>query len=207
VCVGKILHRLSSDLSTRACVCVRDCLSCKLLSLGIRRLEFRGLDVTGSCPCATVSLALCKCLIRVVTWKKQTAVFCSGRLASKGYSTHTMPCRVAKDLDCVFPIWITARPIWFTYTVPCPCRAPTMSPCKRLLKDTTQWVNIGRLSTTCGRCSQIRVFPTTTGSFRIGSSDFSGYTRTFTKDTSLSENGRCTTRHGKGTSQYMWFSL
>jgi hypothetical protein len=45
-----------------------------------------------------------------------------------------MPCRVAKNLDCVFQIW-TAQcgRVWFTHTVP--CRAPAvLRPC-RFVRD------------------------------------------------------------------------
>ena len=38
-----------------------------------------------------------------------------------------MPCRAAKGLECVFPIWFTqCGRVWFTLAMPCPCRAPTM---------------------------------------------------------------------------------
>jgi hypothetical protein len=37
-----------------------------------------------------------------------------------------LPCRAAKCLECVFPIWFTqcAR-VWFTLAMPCPCHALT----------------------------------------------------------------------------------
>jgi hypothetical protein len=105
-----------------------------------------------------------------------------------------------------------------------PCRAPTMPLCKRLLKATAQhgkgtvwymWINIGRLSTACVRSAQVRCLPSTTRSFTIDSSDFPGYTRTYTKDTALSENGIgiarhvwiSATRHGRGTAWCVWTSL
>ena len=40
-----------------------------------------------------------------------------------------LPCRAAKSLECVFPIWFTQRGcVWFTFVMPCqcPCHAPTM---------------------------------------------------------------------------------
>ena len=43
--------------------------------------------------------------------------------------THSMPrpCRAAKGLECVFPIWFTqCGRVWFTLAMPCPCHAPTM---------------------------------------------------------------------------------
>ena len=59
------------------------------------------------------------------------------------------------------------------------------------------WINTSRLSTACGRSAQVRFLPTATRSFTIGRSDFSGYTRIFTKDTAWSE-------HGRGTAWYVW---
>jgi hypothetical protein len=38
-----------------------------------------------------------------------------------------LPCRAAKGLECVFPIWFTQRGcVWFTLAMPRPCPAPTM---------------------------------------------------------------------------------
>ena len=51
------------------------------------------------------------------------------------------PCRVAKGLDCVFPIWFKqCSRVWFTHAMPMPrpYRAPTMLFWKRLLKATGQ---------------------------------------------------------------------
>ena len=52
------------------------------------------------------------------------------------------PCRVAKGLDCVVPIWFTLCDclILTCHSVPMPrpCRAPTMPLWKRLLKTTAQ---------------------------------------------------------------------
>jgi hypothetical protein len=127
-----------------------------------------------------------------------------------GVSYHTMPCRVGKHLDCVFPISITrCERVWFTHTMPCRCRAPTMPLCKRLPKARAQhgrgtawyvWINIDRLSTACGRSAQFRFLPTTTRSFTIGSSDMA-----------LLNNGKGTARHvwisatwhGRGTAWYV----
>jgi hypothetical protein len=110
-----------------------------------------------------------------------------------------MPCRVAVDLDCVFPIWIAqCHRVWFTHTMPYPYRAPTMPLCMRLLKATAQhgrgtaWyvrINIGR-ERAYGRYAQFRFLPTATRSSAIGSLDFSGYTRNFTKGMTFSADGR-----------------
>ena len=43
--------------------------------------------------------------------------------------THSMPCpcRAAKGLECVFPIWFTqCGRVWFTLAMPRPCHALTM---------------------------------------------------------------------------------
>ena len=43
--------------------------------------------------------------------------------------SHSMPrpCRAAKGLDCVFPIWFTqCGRVWFTLAMPRPCYAPPM---------------------------------------------------------------------------------
>jgi hypothetical protein len=115
-----------------------------------------------------------------------------------------LPCRVPKGLRRVFPIRITQSDrVWFTQAGPCPYRAPTMPRCdfsrprQRHGMGTTWyvWINIGRLSTACGRSAQVPFLPTTTGSFTTGNSDFCGYTRTFTKDKALSEDGRGTARY------------
>jgi hypothetical protein len=58
-------------------------------------------------------------------------------LQLKGRFTHSMPCpcrghavplpcRAAKGLECVFPIWFTqCSRVWFTLAMPRPCPAPT----------------------------------------------------------------------------------
>jgi len=41
--------------------------------------------------------------------------------------TVPLPCRAAKSLECVFPIWFTqCGRVWFTVTMPRPCHAPTI---------------------------------------------------------------------------------
>ena len=132
---------------------------------------------------------------------------------------------VVKDLDCVFPIWITQRVrVWFSHRMLCPCHVPAVLRPFRFASDFSRprrntawnlWINIGCLSTACGRSAHVRFLPAATRSFMIGSSDFSGYARTFTKDTAVSENDRGTARyvwiskarHGSGTAWYVWISL
>jgi hypothetical protein len=53
----------------------------------------------------------------------QPTLHCSPQ-DSKGRFTHSMPCpcRAAKGLECVFPIWFTQRGrVWFTLAMPRPC--------------------------------------------------------------------------------------
>jgi hypothetical protein len=53
------------------------------------------------------------------------------------YHAVPLPCRAAKGLDCVFPIWFTqCGRVLFTHAMPCPCHATTMPFWKRLLKAT-----------------------------------------------------------------------
>ena len=48
-----------------------------------------------------------------------------------------LPCRAAKGLECVFPIWFTqCGRVWFTLAMPCPCHAPTMPFFSRPLHST-----------------------------------------------------------------------
>jgi hypothetical protein len=135
-----------------------------------------------------------------------------------------MPCRTAKDLYCVFPIWFTqCGRVWFTHAMPCPCHATTMPFWKQLLKATAQrgmgmawhmWINIGRPETACGRPARVRLLPATTRNFRkvvdrsipirliveLAVRIFPATTRTFIKDTALSENDR-------GAAWHVWISL
>jgi hypothetical protein len=43
-----------------------------------------------------------------------------------------LPCRAAKDLECVFPIWFTqCGRVWLTLSMPCRCRAHALLwPCR-----------------------------------------------------------------------------
>jgi len=65
------------------------------------------------------------------------------------------PCRAAKCLECVFPIWFTqCGRVWFTLAMPCPCHAV-------LLNATAQHVH---LETACGLPVRLRLLPATTRS-------------------------------------------
>jgi hypothetical protein len=53
------------------------------------------------------------------------------------YHAVPLPCRSAKGLDCVFPIWFTqCCRVWFTHTLPFLCHAMNMLFWKRPLKAT-----------------------------------------------------------------------
>ena len=54
-----------------------------------------------------------------------------------------LPCRAAKSLECVFPIWFTqCGRVWFTLAMPCPCHA--------LTKATTQHDRLSTAVLCCG---------------------------------------------------------
>jgi hypothetical protein len=53
------------------------------------------------------------------------------------YDAVPLPCRSAKGLDCVFPIWFTqCGRVWFTHAMPFPCHDTNMPFWKRPLKAT-----------------------------------------------------------------------
>jgi hypothetical protein len=139
------------------------------------------------------------------------------------------PCRSAKGLNCVFPIWFTlcgrvrfSLPCRF-HAVPLPCHDQPFW--KRPLKATAQrgmgtawyvWISIGRPETACERPARFRLLPATTRistkvviRSRLAVRFFPSTTRTITKSTALSENGRGVAwhvwiiaageRHGNGT--------
>ena len=55
-----------------------------------------------------------------------------------------LPCRAAKGLECVFPIWFTeCGRAWFTLAMPCPCQAV-------LLKVTAQHGHLSTAMLCCG---------------------------------------------------------
>jgi hypothetical protein len=81
-----------------------------------------------------------------------------------------LPCRAAKGLDCVFPIWFTQYTcVWFTHPMPCHDHA--------VLKATSQataqrgmgmawhvWISTGRPEAAYGRPAHVRLLPATTRS-------------------------------------------
>jgi hypothetical protein len=91
-----------------------------------------------------------------------------------------LPCRSAKGLDCVFPIWFTqCGRVWFTHAMPFPCHATNMPFWKRILKATAGprhgnsmgtawyvWISIDRPETVCWRPASDRRLPATTRSSR-----------------------------------------
>ena len=117
-----------------------------------------------------------------------------------------LPCRVAKDLDCVFPVWITKCDlVWVTHTMLRPCRAATMPLCKATTgarRGMCELRSAVYRQPPCGRPAEIRFLPTTAWNFTIGNSDFSGYTRTLRRirhrrRTARAQHGMCgLARHG-----------
>ena len=58
--------------------------------------------------------------ISALTVKADSHIACRSHAAP-------MPCRAAKGLECVFPIWFTqCGRVWFTLAMPRPCHALTM---------------------------------------------------------------------------------
>jgi hypothetical protein len=156
-------------------------------------------------------------------------------LYTKPKSISHIPCcahAVPLPWHCVFPIWFIRSQcgrVWITHVMPRPCHATNMPFLKRLLKATAQrgmvaawhvWISIGRPEAACGRPARFRLLPATTRSstkvvirniptrYIVGLAVriFPAPTRTFTKDTALSENGRGAAwhvgikagRHGRG---------
>jgi hypothetical protein len=133
--------------------------------------------------------------------------------------SHTVPCRAAEGLECVFPIWFTqCGRVWFTLEMPCPCHALTMPLFSRPRHSTAVWrrpvgflpafgffrlprgVPRSLLSEAYHFPSQLSI-PTTVKS---GSSTlekrlvvrvFPATMQTFTKDTALLEQGRSAAWH------------
>jgi hypothetical protein len=56
------------------------------------------------------------------------------------------PCRAAKCLECVFPIWFTqCSRVWLTLDMPCPCHALTMPrPWEERIGQSMAWARHGK---------------------------------------------------------------
>ena len=139
-----------------------------------------------------------------ISWPARNRSTSSGRPVKPNshLACRALPYRVGKGLDCVFPTWTSqCDRVCFTHTTLCPCRAPTM-PASNFSRPrhSTAEARHGMCMNYHGRPAQVRFLPTTKRSFTIGSSDFSGYMRTFAKDTALSADGR-------GTAWDVWISL
>jgi hypothetical protein len=90
-------------------------------------------------------------------------LFCKGRFTQSmpfPCRAHAvpLPCRAAKGLECVFPIWFTqCVRVWFTLAMPWPCHAPTIPlfsrpqqstaverrPCSAVALRITEWSEHG----------------------------------------------------------------
>ena len=56
----------------------------------------------------------------------QSRIEADSHIACRAHAV-PLPCRAAKGLECVFPIWFTqCGPVWFTLDMPRPCHARTM---------------------------------------------------------------------------------
>jgi hypothetical protein len=59
--------------------------------------------------------------ISILTLKADSHIACRAHAVP-------LPCRAAKGLECVFPIWFTqSGPVWFTLAMPCPCRTHALT--------------------------------------------------------------------------------
>jgi hypothetical protein len=58
---------------------------------------------------------------------REASVKADSHIACRAHAV-PLPCRAAKGLECVFPMWFTqCDRVWFTLVIPCPCHALTMS--------------------------------------------------------------------------------
>jgi hypothetical protein len=81
-------------------------------------------------------------------------------------NSHT-PCRAAKVLDCVFPIWFTQfGRVWFTHAMPRPCRSESdfSRPRHSASWAWHVWISVGRPETACGRPARVQLLPAATRS-------------------------------------------
>jgi len=62
-----------------------------------------------------------------------------------------LPCRAAKSLECVLPLWFTqCGPVWLTPAIPCPCLAHAMLwPCRSSQGHSTERPSRDSLWATC----------------------------------------------------------
>jgi hypothetical protein len=128
------------------------------------------------------------------------------------------PCRSAKGLDRVFPTWFTqCGRVWLKCHAkprPCRCESDFSRPRYSTAWAWHVWIGFGRPETACGRPARVLLLPATTRSstkvffFRrvpirqtveLAVRIFPATTRTFTKDTALSENGT-------GASWHVWIN-
>jgi hypothetical protein len=109
--------------------------------------------------------------LRAINWRLKCDITCNiekkcnygtlkadSHIACRAHAV-SMPCRAAKGLECVFPIWFTqCGRVWFTLAM------PRLMPCSDhavLFKATPQH---GRRETACGLPARFRLLPATTRS-------------------------------------------
>jgi len=96
----------------------------------------------------------CRCAIRDYSKALHNALKADSHIACRAHAV-PLPCRAAKGLECVFPIWFTQfGSVWFTLAMLRPDHAV-------LLKTTAQR---RRREKACGRPAHYRLLPATTGS-------------------------------------------
>ena len=81
------------------------------------------------------------------------------------YSAVPLPCRGAKDLDCVFPIWLTQRDRVLIHTCHAVLRTCRFATSQGHGTSRHVWTDNGRLSTACGPPAQLRFLPANTRSY------------------------------------------
>ena len=71
-------------------------------------------------------LVVAAALMTTLTQSKIVVFAACSHIACRAHSV-PLPCRAAKGLECVFPIWFTqCSRVWFTLAMLCPCHALTM---------------------------------------------------------------------------------
>jgi len=85
-------------------------------------------SIRATCPSHPILLDLITrtMVIKYTIKKYDWRVKADSHIACSAHAV-PLPCRAAKGLECVFPIWFTqCGRVWFTLAMPCPCHALTM---------------------------------------------------------------------------------
>ena len=83
-------------------------------------------------------------------WQSAGTLKADSHIACRAHAVY-LPCLAAKCLECVCPIWFTHYGrVWFTLTLPCPCRAHAMLwPCRSSQGQGTERPSRDGLWATC----------------------------------------------------------